>query len=146
MKKLRRVARAREEVVRCNIETRQLHTAIINENTLLDRTVKDARSRGDIISGPLELFATHRRRVNARLMAVISQIYDLPGFTGSTSAGQRKGSVPGSASDHVANVPENPGEVQKELEELSRDDDEGNMDDTELGDMARLVNFAVNIS
>ncbi|KAI9057445.1 hypothetical protein FKP32DRAFT_1615289 [Trametes sanguinea] len=82
MKKSRRILRAREEITCCNVEVRRLHTSILDENAALDRALQEARASGDIIAGPLMLFATRRKRVNTRLLAIISQIYDLEGFTG----------------------------------------------------------------
>lgn len=60
MKKSRRVTRAREELVRCNVELRRLHTSIIDENYALERALNDARLQGDPISGPLTVFTVRR--------------------------------------------------------------------------------------
>lgn len=141
MKKSRRVLRAREELVRCNAEVRRLHTSILDENHTLSAAVHDARSHGDAISGPLTLFSIRRQRVNTRLLAVISQIHALDGFTGDKTAGTRKGAT--RTQDGAVQMvgPD----LQTELEEMTRNED-GMMDDAEMSDMARLVEFTVNIS
>ncbi|EIW53126.1 uncharacterized protein TRAVEDRAFT_81512, partial [Trametes versicolor FP-101664 SS1] len=82
MKKARHIARAHEEILRCNVEVRRLHTSIVNENATLNTACRLARVEGNSVSGPLEIFALRRKRVNARLLAVISQIHALPGYTG----------------------------------------------------------------
>ncbi|KAI9059666.1 hypothetical protein FKP32DRAFT_1614124 [Trametes sanguinea] len=142
MKKARRVARAREELVRCNVEVRRLHTAILDENCMLDNAVRDARQRGDIVSGPLTLFATRRKRVNTRLLAVITQIHDLDGYTGETTPGQRKGGARVQADSRAADAQD----VSGELAEIRMDQETEVVEDSELEEMGKLVNFAMNIT
>ncbi|KAI9069496.1 hypothetical protein FKP32DRAFT_1608414 [Trametes sanguinea] len=126
MKKARRVIRAQEEIVRCNVEIRRLHTSILDENRTLDLAVSDARTRADPVFGPLELFATRRKRVNARLLAVIAQIHDLEGYTGEKTPEEQ--------------------DIERELAELQVDDQADDVEDADLEDMERLVNFAMNIT
>ncbi|OJT11774.1 hypothetical protein TRAPUB_11681, partial [Trametes pubescens] len=146
MKKFRRVARAREELVRCNVEIRRLHTSILDENTALNCAVRDARSRGDTIAGPLDVFSTHRMRVNARLLVIISQIHALEGFTGDVNPGVRIGSSSGSSAtgNDAASTAEQ--DLAREMAELVLDREDDTPDDTEMADVARVVNFAVNVS
>ncbi|RDX41997.1 hypothetical protein OH76DRAFT_1458975 [Lentinus brumalis] len=90
IKKARRIARAREEIRRCNIEVRRVHSAIIVENEELETAVRKSRDERNPIWGALVDYATRRRRVNARLLAIIGHIYDLPGFSGHRTPGVRK--------------------------------------------------------
>ncbi|KAI0674307.1 hypothetical protein C8Q78DRAFT_1014194 [Trametes maxima] len=152
MKKYRRILRAREELVRCDIEVCRLHTWIIDEQTALDCAVREAHSRRDHIAGPLDLYRVRRKQTNARLLAVISQLYALDGFSG------RKGpwrackplapsGPPEGASVQSSSAGENP--LQDALEGLSLDVDEyeeGAIDDSELAEIGRVVEFAANIS
>ncbi|KAI9059827.1 hypothetical protein FKP32DRAFT_1613970 [Trametes sanguinea] len=141
MKKSRRVLRAREELVRCNVEVRRLHTSILDENAALDSAVRDARDAGDIIAGPLDMLATRRKRVNTRLLAVISQIYDLDGFTGSKTPGRRTENRSG-ASTATASAQD----IATELAELTRDEEEAGVEDADMEDMTKLVMFTMNIT
>lgn len=146
MKKFRRVARAREELVRCNVEIRRLHTSIIDENATLDRAVRDARSRGDTIAGPLDVFSTRRTRVNARLLVIISQIHTLEGFTGDVNPGVRVGSSSGSSATRNDTASTAEQDLAREMAELVLDREDDAPDDAEMADVARVVNFAVNVS
>ncbi|OJT11359.1 hypothetical protein TRAPUB_12122 [Trametes pubescens] len=87
------VERAREEIQRLNVEVRRLHTAIRDEDELFDVVLDDLALRRDPWHGPVLEHATRRRRVNARVLAYIDKIYELPGFTGTPSAGQQAGAV-----------------------------------------------------
>ncbi|KAI0349369.1 hypothetical protein OH77DRAFT_1514920 [Trametes cingulata] len=145
MKKSRRVVHAHEEIVHCNMKIRCLHTSILDENAALDRALHDACGRDDRISGPLEVYKTKRQRVNARLLAVISQIHTLEGYTGSKIPGKRHGG----AGSEIAALPQTPStecELQAELQEIAQDSEDGTIDDTDMAEMSRLVNFALNVA
>ncbi|KAI0652680.1 hypothetical protein C8Q79DRAFT_997654 [Trametes meyenii] len=88
MKKYRRILRAREELIRCDVEVCRVHTWIIDEQAALDCAVHEAQVRHDHIAGPLELHRVRRKQTNARLLAVISQLYALDGFSGSKAPGR----------------------------------------------------------
>ncbi|KDQ18591.1 hypothetical protein BOTBODRAFT_71761, partial [Botryobasidium botryosum FD-172 SS1] len=82
MKQHLRVRRAREEIVRCNIEIRRLHTFIVDENSSLQKTLGGLQDSGDIWFGPFQEYCMFRRRVNDCILARIAQTYQLAGFTG----------------------------------------------------------------
>ncbi|KAJ8454198.1 hypothetical protein ONZ51_g13169 [Trametes cubensis] len=147
MKKARRVARAREEIVRCNIEVRRLHTHIVDENAALQQVMSEARSNGDAISGPLEVFCTRRKRVNARLLAVIYQIHELTGYSGTKDTGRRYGAS-GPPGSEASNTEASGGylDMQNEIGEVIQGEEDDAMDDAEMAEMAKLVNFKMNIS
>lgn len=146
MKKSRRVVRAREELVRCNVEIRRLHTSIIDENAALDHAVHDARLRGDTIAGPLDVFSTRRKRINARLLVIISQIHALEGFTGDTNPGVRMGTSSDSSAGQNDTASAAEPDLAREMAELMLDHEDDAPDDAEMADVARVVNFAVNVS
>lgn len=100
MKLRRRITRAREEIVRCNVETRRIHTAIINERQLFRATEK--KYAGKPIAGPLNDFILGRRRQNRFLYWRIQQIHSLPGFSGDKTIGIRLGSPTPTASSTAA--------------------------------------------
>ncbi|KAH9846929.1 hypothetical protein C2E23DRAFT_872057 [Lenzites betulinus] len=115
MKKARRIARAKEEILRLNVEVRRLHTSIIDENIALERTLTRIRSQGDPITGPLEVFVLRRNRVNVRVLAVPQ--------TGPT-----------------------PEDIRQEMGELSHENQDDGMDDVDMANLSRLVNFAMNVT
>ncbi|KAK7444566.1 hypothetical protein VKT23_015244 [Stygiomarasmius scandens] len=90
MKKNRRVQRAREEIVRCNVELRRLHTSILDEHAHFIQVLQGLE--GTPIHGPVREYAVRRYRINKSLLRRINETYDLEGFTGVPSAGKRKGS------------------------------------------------------
>lgn len=87
----RRVERAKEELVRLNVEARRLHTAILDEDILFDTVLKSPVSAGPLRVA-MEDFVTRRRRINAELLRRLRQIYELRGFTGVAGPGIRLGS------------------------------------------------------
>lgn len=94
MKLRHRIARAREELVRCDVELRRLHTAIRDENILFNSKVHALQAARDPVYGAVAEFTEYRRRVNQRLLHRIHEAYDLPGFTANKTPGTRLGSTP----------------------------------------------------
>ncbi|KAL7278859.1 hypothetical protein ACG7TL_006690 [Trametes sanguinea] len=143
MKKSRRIARAHEELRRCNVEVRRLHTAILDENTHLDAVVHKLRTEGNILSGPVMDTSIRKKRINARLLAVIKQIHELDGFTGSCLPGTRKG---GAVLEHARDGPGGMEQaVERELRELQYDAQDPLPEEVELDSASRVLDFATNI-
>ena len=92
MKKFFRVCRAREEVVRCNVEIHRLFTPIHNEAHRYSNILEALAGQGSPIFGAVSEYSTCRGRVNTLLLAQIQQVFSLDGFTGATTLGHRKGS------------------------------------------------------
>ena len=88
MKQWRRICRAREETIRCNVEIRRLHTSIVDEGRFFDKILAQSAVLGPI-HGAVKDFITQRTHVNNRLLLKISKIYDLEGFSGTASPGVR---------------------------------------------------------
>ncbi|KAK7447347.1 hypothetical protein VKT23_014057 [Stygiomarasmius scandens] len=89
MKKHHRVCRAREEIIRCNVELRRLHTSIIDEHRHFDRVVTQLKEESSALLGPVQDYVERRRRVNRTLLQQIQQTYKLEGFSGLPSPGTR---------------------------------------------------------
>ncbi|THU85589.1 hypothetical protein K435DRAFT_822380 [Dendrothele bispora CBS 962.96] len=90
MKRYRRVSRAREEIVRCNVEIRRLHTSIVNEDLEFDSILKRLQLEHSPNYGPVHEYIERRRGVNRLLMEQIQRTYSLPSFTGIKTPGIRK--------------------------------------------------------
>jgi hypothetical protein len=88
MKQWRRICRAHEEIIRCNIEIRRLHTSITDEEESFRQILSQSMPLRPI-HGALKDFITQRSRVNARLLHKIAQIYNLEDFSGTASPGVR---------------------------------------------------------
>ncbi|OSC99715.1 hypothetical protein PYCCODRAFT_1372708 [Trametes coccinea BRFM310] len=143
MKKSRRITRAHEELQRCNVEVRRLHTAILDENAHLDTVVCSLELQKSILAGPAMDLSIRRQRVNARLLAVINQIHELDGFTGQREPGTRKG---GAAINRATDGPRAMEQaVQQELEELQHDAQDTSPDESEIDNASRVLEFATNI-
>ena len=89
MKQWRRICRAHEEIIRCNIEVRRLHTSIIDEEISFQKILSQSMTLGPI-HGALKDSITRRSRVNAQSLRKIAQIYDLKGFSGTAYPGVRR--------------------------------------------------------
>ncbi|THU89589.1 hypothetical protein K435DRAFT_821344 [Dendrothele bispora CBS 962.96] len=90
MKKHRQVLRAKEEIIRCNVELRRLHTSIVDEDRQFSDVLKKVGPTP--MYGPVAEYIQHRRHINQYLMERIRQTYDLEGFSGTPRPGVRKGS------------------------------------------------------
>lgn len=91
MRDYQKLQRSHEEVTRCTIEVRRLHTSIVDEHRDFTEVLSHLREKADPMCAYMEDFMIRRRRVNAVLWSRIQQIYILDGFTGDKSAGVRKG-------------------------------------------------------
>ena len=91
MKKYQRVKRAREEIIRCNIEVRRLRTSIVDENVQFTNILARLKNENSRLLGPVGEYIHRRRGVNTLLLARILQIHELKGFTGEKTVGVRKG-------------------------------------------------------
>jgi hypothetical protein len=91
MKRAQRIARAHEEIVRCNVELLRLQTWICDEDRFFAMALERLKSSSNILYHPVLDFCTRRRRVNAEILIRIAQTQALDGFTGATTPGTRKG-------------------------------------------------------
>ncbi len=152
LKKSRKLARAREEIARCNIEVRRVHSAIIQENAQLDAAVITSREERNPIAGAIADFSLRRQRVNARLLSVIGQIYALPGFSGNPIPGRRKGTPADATPESVPAVgvppPVPTAQTQSSDTEAKEDDpdyEDASVDEAVVvGNAIRVLEFAMN--
>ncbi|KAG6809022.1 hypothetical protein H0H92_001927 [Tricholoma furcatifolium] len=93
IKQDQKVKRAQEEILRCNVEVRRLHTSIVDEEAFFKTRLPEIQASKSLTYGAILDFATRRRRVNAKLLSRIAQIYSLRGFTGTVGHGLRKGAM-----------------------------------------------------
>lgn len=141
LKRARRIRSAQDEIARCNLEVRRLHTAILLENAELDAAVQSSRDERNPIAGAIAEHSQRRQAVNARLLAVIGRIHALRGFTGDRTPGRRKGTTSDTPAPHS---PTDNSAVQAELRELG-DDDQEDLDDDRQVEATRVMDFALSL-
>lgn len=134
MKQHRQIERAREEIIRCNIAIRRLHTSIIDEEKRFQAVLPTLDSS---MLGPVSDFVQRRQAVNQLLLARIRRTYDLPGFTGNPTPGRRKGS---------ADTPEPEVTASEGNIDPHSDDGEDEDDDKFTEGVGAIVDFMSNIS
>lgn len=83
----RRIKRAKEEIIRLNVEVRRLHTAIVDEDADMRKTVTQLIQEKSPLLPVVEEHCLRRRCINNRLLTRIHQIYALEGFTGTRGPG-----------------------------------------------------------
>jgi hypothetical protein len=139
MKQDLRVKRAYEEIERCNIEVRCLHTSIHDKNTAFSNILSKLRNMQDPLYGPVEEYDVRWRRANAHLQAQILQIHNLLGFTGDSSVGVKKGH------SDVCPVTSDSSPVESLDEEDQEAADDVEPDDQTSGDIATLVEYMTEL-
>lgn len=136
MKQNERIKRAKEEIIRCNVEIRRLHTAIRDEQSHFKELLPKVKVEGDAIYGALREHVARRKGVNEQILARIYQIYALEGFTGIPSPGTRKGATPRGSEE--TNLMANNGDDEEQIE-----DEEG--EDLFNDDIGGLVDYISNL-
>lgn len=92
LKMRQRIARAKEEITRCNVEVRRVYTSICDESKLFSRVLNVLRATKDPRYGPVDEYVTRRKVTNRALLKRVEQIHSLRGFTGDRRRGVRIGS------------------------------------------------------
>ncbi|KAJ3720933.1 hypothetical protein C8R42DRAFT_582146 [Lentinula raphanica] len=90
MMQVRRVARAREEITRLNVELRRLHTSIVDEERHFHDVLQRLESSSSPLHPPVLEYIQRRMGVNKLLLARMQNTYALPGFTGTPYPGTRQ--------------------------------------------------------
>ena len=90
IKLMNRIAHAREELDRLNLEVRRLHTAIRDDDNLYTQVIASLDCTNHLRGAVID-FATRQRRIDEQVLTRIYQIYSLPGFTGVRGPGVRLG-------------------------------------------------------
>ncbi|KAF9496265.1 hypothetical protein BDN71DRAFT_1505959 [Pleurotus eryngii] len=141
IKQSHRLKHAHEEVDRCNLETRRLLTAILDEHSLFIEVLRKLETSNPPLHGTVSEYGTHCHRINNTILHCISQIHALAEFTGNPLFGMRKGtaSLPADTTASLDSPPaDDSNNTDVEGSELS--DDEGDRD------MDGLVNFISHLA
>lgn len=85
-----RIQRAREEIVRCNLEARRLHTFIKDEHHHHDTIIAELTERKSTMLHFVSEHINRRQGVNHEILRRIHQIYKTPGYTGDPTPGTVK--------------------------------------------------------
>ena len=83
----RRIARAQEEITRCNVEACRLHTSIYDNTSHFKKTVKRLKDENSPMCGAVGAFVLRQNRIHRALLKRVHQIYGLVGFTGTPYRG-----------------------------------------------------------
>lgn len=89
LKTWNRIKRAREEIERCNIEARRVHTAIHDEEKLFSAVLHGMKD--DILYEAVREVCDRRRVSNSHIMVWLQRLYHLPQFSGVSTPGTRTG-------------------------------------------------------
>lgn len=141
MKLRRHIARAQEEIVRCNVELRRLHTGIRDEHRHFGKMLLELRRNDSPLYGAVEDFATRRRAINASILCHTYDTYALPGFSGNTTPGRRLG-APEDAED-AANDDSDLLNIQGGVTRPHRGDDDG--DDGDNDEQVEAADGAIQV-
>ncbi|KAK7435150.1 hypothetical protein VKT23_019842 [Stygiomarasmius scandens] len=140
MKRHRRLTRAREEIVRCNVELHRLHTSIVDEDKKFSSLLSQLKNQNSPVYGPVQEYVVRRRGSHALLLEQINRTYALEGFTGTPGPGTRKGCT------DVGQDAREPG-IDYDLTTRSEDDEGWVDEDDELtAGLGAVVDYISNIS
>lgn len=141
--KFHKIRRAKEEIIRLNVEIRRLVTAIADEHAHWQACIASTADTSPLLSAQLRVNYTSRRRINSVHLARLGAITRLPSFTGTMTRGTRLGTMRVDAG------------VPDDEPTASSDDSDGNGEeddlDIELNDelnsrMSRLGDFIEELS
>ncbi|KAJ3807341.1 hypothetical protein F5876DRAFT_90615 [Lentinula aff. lateritia] len=135
MRQHRRVLRAKEELRRCNIEIRRVHTSILNEEHEFDETLRHLETHP--VCYPVREYIDRRRAVNRLLLSRIHQTQALPGFTGDKTPGTCRGFSDPDLSSEL---------VELSLPDPDSDDGEDADDDEMVHGVGAVIEFMSNLS
>lgn len=144
-----RIKRAREEIVRLNVEIRRVVTHIADEDRLLDKTLQTLVENNDVLAAAFADFAVRRKRINAQVRVRLVETSELKSFSGTVKEGWRKG-VPREDVAMAVNTSVERVEDINEQEEVLLDDRAPSPDldeDDEAGEQAiSMVDYVADLS
>jgi hypothetical protein len=91
MKTRLRVKRAREELTRCNIESRRLLTHINDERHQHRQLLDQLRITSHPLHLVIEEYCLRREGINNYILQQLEKLFALPGFSGDRTIGRRVG-------------------------------------------------------
>ncbi|PPR04386.1 hypothetical protein CVT24_013215 [Panaeolus cyanescens] len=139
MKLHQRIKRAREELLRLNVEVSRLYTSIADEKQVFSKAL-DRLSEGNKAQeyGAVEVYCNRRTRVNNVIMGYLIEIQQLDGYTGPKSLlGKRKGAVDDLIEQHTENNEINIGDDS---------DVDNDSDDDAMVQVGGIVDFIADLS
>ncbi|KAG1783667.1 hypothetical protein EV702DRAFT_958482 [Suillus placidus] len=138
------IQHAKEEIERCNVEVRRLHTFIVDEDWHFTCVLSSLEESPLYFT--VQEFCKHRRLVNSQLLNRIFQISALPGFSGVASPGLRKGQVDldveGDGMDSILAGHEHQHEHDGDDETIEMIDDKGD----DMQDIGTLVEYLLDLA
>jgi hypothetical protein len=87
MKMWNRLCRAREEIIRCNVEIRRLHTSIVDEDAAFSLIISEMAA-GPTKGAVLD-YITRRRQMNTYILTKIYKLQSMKEFSGEQSPSTR---------------------------------------------------------
>lgn len=126
IKQHHRINRAKEEIVRCNVEIRCLHTSIHDEEIRFALTLQRLQDENHPIAGAVQDYIVRCHRVNEQILTRIFQTHSLDGYSGERTPGTRKGAVVG---EDIESAWESAGE---RVEQDDSDASNNGLDDDEV--------------
>ena len=139
MKQRLRIKRANEEIIRCNVEVRRLHSHISDEKEGHISILHKLGESSDPIYFSVEEYCTRRQRINDYLLEQLQHIFNLPGFSGARTIGHRIGRAQNlnlGDQPHAVTVPL-PGQIAVGDGDLEGDES----DDEENEQVSGLIDF-----
>lgn len=144
MKQHQKIKRAQEEIHRCNVEVRRLHTAITHELQCFRELLPKLQEEDPLIYGAVHDYVSYRRQVNTQLLSKITQIHALKGFTGNPTTGVRKGSsILQDPQELIIDQPFRPDGEEGEDHDGDENDDDA---DSVTENIASLVDYLAELS
>lgn len=140
--KFHKVKRAKEELVRANIEIRRLATSIADERPRWLACIASTADTDPALSKQIHAVYATRQRVNAVHLGRLQTIARLPGFTGTIRCGTRLGGTLGDVQLPLDSL-------EPYLDDLDASGDEDfdiEMNDELNSDMAKLGDFLENLA
>lgn len=135
-----RIARAHEEVTRCNVEIHRLHTAIVDEQISFTAVLTQLKETCDPLYGPVNEYCERRQRMNAHILCCINNIFALNGYSGSKTTSIRKGKQVDKGSGSMSTSADAHILISKDHEDESGDEGFDDSDAT-TGDIGGLVDY-----
>ena len=149
----RRIVRAQEEITRCNVEVRRLHTGIHDDAIHFKTVVRKLKDEQSPMYEAVKAFAKRRNATHRALLKRIRKLYALPDFTGDPTPGTRFGCdgkadpLPDDEDETEGNDllrGDDPEEQQGQEEEEEEEEEAAESDDEFRHEIKDVVTFVCN--
>lgn len=138
-----KLERAREEILRLNIEIKRVITYIRDEDTFLRMKESELKDTDSIMAHQIKVHRWERARFNEQHMCRFTKLASLPGFSGSIQPGVSIESRGGTESHMELDVGVDHGgfRVTEEEEKEEEEDDQDDADTADIRDMVSALMF-----